>query len=261
MLLTYGLEIHTSCSKPLNLGDRFGAFEVFGIDRTGEGYISFGGQVEYQYKVTAGNNSGPVVITSVVDTKLGNVLNDSVSLAPGEMITLFKTATLLENSNNTVMVTGELQNGLPVIECAADGNFVTVEIAEPPTGPFECKKPLDQLTMIWDGTEAIRIEAFKGKTSDPLLADVDNIAVGDEVTVTGFAGKKDVIWKIFKAGTSDKLGESKFHLSCSDADMNGVEDCGKRQGDGKKNEASLINDWLLEGIVGASSTLDCTPMP
>jgi hypothetical protein len=40
--------------------------------------------------------------------------------------------------------------------------------------------------------------------------------------------------------------------------MNGTEDCGKKLGNGKKDDLSQINDWLFEGISG-DSTLDCTP--
>lgn len=91
------------------------------------------------------------------------------------------------------------------------------------------------------------------------MADVDNIKVGDEVTVSGFAGSpNDVFWEIFEAGTSVKIGESKFHMSCSDDNMNGPEDCGKRQGDGKDDKSEFINDWLLEGMVDAKNSFDCT---
>ena len=40
--------------------------------------------------------------------------------------------------------------------------------------------------------------------------------------------------------------------------MNGIEDCDKPEGDGKSNEPSLINDWLLEGMSG-DQDLVCTP--
>lgn len=94
----------------------------------------------------------------------------------------------------------------------------------------------------------------------PVVGTVDNIMVGDEVTVDGFTGKpNDVIWEIFEAGSDIKIGESKFHLSCSDPDMNGEEDCGKPQGDGKKNELKYINDWILEGMVDNTSIIDCKP--
>jgi len=65
-----------------------------------------------------------------------------------------------------------------------------------------------------------------------------------------------------KAGSDptvdNKIGESLFHLSCSDPDMNGPEDCGTRQGDGRKNDSKLINDWLFAGMAG-KLTLDCDP--
>lgn len=124
---------------------------------------------------------------------------------------------------------------------------------------FECRKPIDVLTMIWDGDEAIRILAWKGAPGTVLLADIDGIDIGDEVTVSGYAGSpNDVTWEILQAGNNNKLGESMFHLSCSDRDMNGPEDCGANQGDGKKNDPELINDWILEGMVDSQSTLDCS---
>ena len=43
--------------------------------------------------------------------------------------------------------------------------------------------------------------------------------------------------------------------------MNGPEDCGSRQGDGKSNDAGLVNDWLLDGMVDAKTALMCTVSP
>jgi len=84
--------------------------------------------------------------------------------------------------------------------------------------------------------------------------------IGDEVTVSGYAGSpNDVTWEIFDQTSGNKLGESEFHLSCSDDDMNGEEDCGKPEGDGKSNDAGLINAWLLEGMEDALGSFDCTP--
>ena len=84
---------------------------------------------------------------------------------------------------------------------------------------------------------------------------------GQEVTVNGFAGApNDVIWEIFNAGTSTKIGASDFHNSCSDVDMNGPEDCGKTQGDAK-GLAGFINQWKFEGMAGNGQILDCTPAP
>lgn len=38
----------------------------------------------------------------------------------------------------------------------------TCFIPSPPSGVFECDKPIDVLTMIWDGFEVVRIKAWKG---------------------------------------------------------------------------------------------------
>ena len=44
--------------------------------------------------------------------------------------------------------------------------------------------------------------------------------------------------------------------------MNGPEDCGLLQGDGKGTNAGFVNEWTLEGLAGSNGiTLDCTPTP
>jgi hypothetical protein len=136
-------------------------------------------------------------------------------------------------------------------------------LVPPPPTPFVCSdaKPIDELTMIWDGTQDIRVRAWKGNVGSTLLAEIDNVMPGQVVSVSGFADSpNDVYWEIFEAGTSTKIGESTFHLSCSDADMNGPEDCGTREGDGK-DKTGFLNDWLLEGMAGNGQHLICTPTP
>jgi serine-aspartate repeat-containing protein C/D/E len=130
-------------------------------------------------------------------------------------------------------------------------------VPEPPSGDFVCTKPIDSLIMIWDGDQDIRIKAWKGAVGSMLLRDISLISNGQEVTVSGYAGSpNDVIWEIFEAGTDNKIGESTFHLSCSDGDMNGPEDCGKYQGDGKE-KAGYINQWILAGMVDSQSSFNC----
>ena len=133
----------------------------------------------------------------------------------------------------------------------------------PPSGAFVCSnaKPINSLTMIWNGTQNVRIKAYKGAVGSTLLADIDNIVPGQEVTVNGFAGApNDVVWEIFNAGTSTKIGASDFHISCSDVDMNGPEDCGKAAGDAK-GLTGFINQWIFDGMAGNGQILDCTPAP
>ena len=70
-------------------------------------------------------------------------------------------------------------------------------------------------------------------------------------------------WEIFAAGTGfgGKLGNSAFHVSCSDVDMNTSDDCGKLEGDLKVTSGftGLINDWWFEGMGGDTGALVCTP--
>ena len=136
----------------------------------------------------------------------------------------------------------------------------TCDVPSPPAGPFNCSdaKPIDSITMIWNGNQTVGIKAWKGSVGSTLLATITDIQPGEEVTVSGYAGSpNDVIWEIFNSSGS-KLGNSTFHLSCSDADMNGPEDCGKAAGDGK-GLSGYINNWIFDGMAGSGQVLDCTP--
>lgn len=250
------ITLHASCSQDLRLGDKFGAFEVMSFHNHEQGMVRGGTRVEYGFTIT---NTGTTDISNIVvlDDHLGSITGSPIAwLAPNEQVTLQQSAFVNATTTNTVSVVGNPG----AAQCEASDR-VTVSIQSPPPAPFTCDKPIDQLTMIWAGTEAVRIKAYKGSVGARLLADIDGIGVGDEVQVGGLAGSpNDVYWEVFLAGSNRKIGESKFHLSCSDADMNGAEDCGKRQGDGKsKKRSSGVNDWLLEGMVDRSSSFNCTP--
>jgi hypothetical protein len=114
--------------------------------------------------------------------------------------------------------------------------------------------------MEWAGIQDICVRAWDGEVGSSLLKQKDGIAPTDVLKVSGMGGApNNQVWEVFPAGACGdslaKLGESEFHISCSDGSMNGVEDCGRNQGDGKGNDPGLINDWLLEGMSGAT-TLD-----
>ena len=150
---------------------------------------------------------------------------------------------------NTGVATGETPSGMTVEDddpshyCNPSVCEISVDstclIPMPPAGDYVCTKPIDTLTFFWDGSQDVRIKAYKGSVGSALLADIDDIAPGEEVTVSGFAGSpNDVFFEIFAAGTDTLLGESKFHLSCSDSEMNGPEDCGNAEGNGKDETAA-----------------------
>ena len=100
------VSFYTSCSQPLNLGDRFGSFEVFGMDTTEGGISSLGAEVIYTYNVT---NNGPVTLNgvTVIDDYFGEVPGSPIeSIGSGQTVTLMLTAVLSEETTNTVTVTG-----------------------------------------------------------------------------------------------------------------------------------------------------------
>jgi hypothetical protein len=104
------------------------------------------------------------------------------------------------------------------------------------------------------------VVAWDGDVGGTYLTTVDNVILGDVVMVSGMGGSpNDQQWQVFAAGDcgGTPLGVSEFHISCSDSEMNGPEDCGQPQGDGKDDDPALLNDWLLEGMAG-DLVLDCT---
>jgi serine-aspartate repeat-containing protein C/D/E len=140
----------------------------------------------------------------------------------------------------------------PIAQCALDINATCAIIPSLQPVNFVCSdaKPLDTLSMIWDGQDNVNIVAYYGKTDNTELTTRSNVNNGDVVTISGFAGAgNDIDWEVFNAN-GDSLGTSRFHMSCSDSGMNGPEDCGAPQGNSKNNEAGLLNSWLLDGLAG-----------
>jgi hypothetical protein len=246
------IQIKTSCYKPLSLGDRFGAWVVFGMDREEDGPISLGGGIQYQYTVTNPNDD-PVDNVTITDDQLGEIVS-GLTLAPDETQTFTKNATLFGTTTNVATATGDVAGDI----CDAGVDQVTVNVLAPPPGSFYCSEPINELTMIWNGAYAIDVKAWQGNPGTSLLlAQFVGVSPGESITVSGLGGGFPR-WEIFHAG-GGKVGESSFDLWCNDYHMNGLEDCGKNEGNLKYNDPGLINDWLLEGIVDTDESLACTP--
>ena len=247
---TENLSIHTSCSQTLEVGNVFGDFTLVGFNgQTG------GASIVYHYAV---KNNGATTVNNVflTDDQLGSIAGP-FSLAAGETKTFDVQTQLSQTTTNTATASVQGQN------CSANSGPVTVTVTPGPTptptpaAPFDCgkAKPLNELKMIWNGSQTISIKAWKGKVGSTLLSSQSGITPGTLVTVTGYAGApNDVITEIFVNG--QKIGQSTFHLSCSDNDMNGPEDCGKAEGDGK-GKSGYINDWIFAGMSGNGRSFDC----
>jgi len=128
--------------------------------------------------------------------------------------------------------------------------FCSTPPPTPSTG--KCEKPITELTLVWDGTETIDVEVENSTTAY-------GIEPNDEVVFDVSGAGNDVDFDIFRAGTTTLLGESRFHVSCSDPEMQTPDDCGTNQGNGRGNDSKLINDWILAGWVATNGVLDCNP--
>lgn len=139
----------------------------------------------------------------------------------------------------------------------------TCEVPLAVTSPFTCSdaKPISEMTVKWSGTATVWIKAWNGSVGTGTPQMFNAVMAGQEVTFTRSGTfPNDVYFEIFSdAGMANKLGTSTFHLSCSDVDMNGPEDCGKAAGDGKLTGSSYINTFIFDGMAGNGQRLECTP--
>ena len=140
------------------------------------------------------------------------------------------------------------------------------EIVQPPTADWAtCKGKLQQFSLIWPSTGGtINISGIANDAPGGV------VNPGQRVTFTGPWTTNDLFLNISGAQT----GQSQFHVSCSDRDMDGItatnleqqqlpgktQDCGKFEGNGK--DKTGINTWLLDGLVDAEGkVLNCSPTP
>jgi hypothetical protein len=243
------LSIHTSCSQRLEVGDVFGDMTLVGFNGdTG------GSSIIYRYAVHNGG-SAPLNNVFLTDDKIGAIAGP-FSLAAGETKTYEVPVVVNGTIVNTATATVQGQN------CSASSGPVTVNVVPTPE-PFVCSeaKPIDTLKVKWNGsTSPIWVKAWNGNIGSGTPALFGPVATGDTVTFTRSGTfPNDTYFELFTdAARTIKLGTSTFHLSCSDEDMNGTEDCGKAAGDGKA-KTGMINDWIFVGLAGNGKVLSCAP--
>jgi len=145
--------------------------------------------------------------------------------------------------------TAELGNlGLSASEEAAIVSFLKALSDDIQSVSCDNIKPITKLSLVWGGTGVINVTTELGQV-------INNISVEEEIALNTEGADNDLVITISGAIN----GKSTFHLSCSDEDMNGPEDCGKAQGDGKTSDPALINDWLFAGMEGENGIIDCNP--
>ncbi len=245
-------ELHTSCSKPLAVGNVFGSLTLVAINGNDGGV-----DVSYQYVVT--NNGDPLTDILMSDVPLGDI-GGPVDLGSGESQTFTAQAHLVSTTANTATASGFLASG----EACSAADTVVVEAVEPLPQAAECRelRPIDALVLEYDASQAggrsieevswYRHKFDAHKPTKNLISTVGPVSDGQVVNFDGFAAAKagnNVEFFIRFADGSSAI--SRFHRSCSDQDMNDISDCGALLGDGKNSDTGL-NTWRLRDLVGSN---------
>jgi uncharacterized repeat protein (TIGR01451 family) len=171
---------------------------------------------------------------------------------------------------------GPTGTGSDTLQCPGFGLNADTNCAVVPS-PYVCLKPITTLAMIWDEAKATGTTIFVRATVDNNGTQkvIGPIMPGDKIEVMGYDGTlgNDVYWDIYDATNTTLIGQSAFHLSCSDPDMNSPDDCNNLEGDAKGNVTcspvsgvlpvtgtGCVNLWTFRGMAGPAGTtpLDCT---
>jgi hypothetical protein len=122
-----------------------------------------------------------------------------------------------------------------------DSCILEVDVKCSVTETLRCKdlKSITSLTFLWDGPDGVNVPT-----------DTSPINNGEQVKfdTTGIKKEKEKKHSFEVTMSGSVSGQSVFDLC--EKEMDGPEDCGKRQGDGKHNEITYTNDWLFEGMTG-----------
>lgn len=243
-ILLQEIEFHTSCSQPLELGDQFGAIQLFGMETTKGGSGSLGVEVDYTYTISNGSTL-PLTAVLIIDDVFGLVPGSPPVIQPGETVVLTLQAIVTETTTNTVTVTGFLGDG---DETCAVSSMETITAIEPPPGPEDCCESGNKLQQILvtytgEGCDATMHSQKPNKVKcegDPFGADAHiratdrknpndtggkiwfegDVNVGEQFIIdANNAGKSKLKSKtyihVFDQTTGDLLQTLKFHTSCS----------------------------------------------
>ena len=213
------LDIHTSCSAPIRVGDVYGGLTLVAFN----GQRATDDEVTFTYEVT---NDGDTVTDASISDSFGSV-DDDFELGAGESVTFTRTQNITSTTTNTVNVTSLLQNGATCE--ATDSAEVTVN---QPVGGTSCEDGKPQRLVFeytgescsasnntqedkfecsgspGSGTVSISLE----KDSDKINVSPGSVSPGDSVTISGEDNKGKL-----KSSVELNVGGQflDIHTSCS----------------------------------------------
>lgn len=138
--------------------------------------------------------------------------------------------------------------------------YIRVRINEKPL-ETTCKdmKPIDALALTWTGGPDQDITIAKinvwhseiGRAGNPPFMTFEDIAPGKQIIIERLAedNPQDIVLELLDAA-GNSIGNSMFHISCSEEDLNGPEDCGKTIGGGINGGG--LKEWIFNGMSGES---------
>ena len=202
------------------------------------------------YGIRVSNPNDEALMVRILDAKLGIEVTQTIPANSSYEKVTSPTYILPDGSDvfeNTVVVTAETGSGA----LCQTSDSVIVKRLPPPPPPMSCSDidPLTELSMVWNGEDGVTITTEMGEV-------FENLQNGNQITFMVDRGVAND-YPIYLSYSDGTFGESQFHLSCSDDEMDGSDDCGKAQGNNKGDEPDLVNDWLLDGMTGETGSFAC----
>ncbi|MBL7215076.1 MAG: hypothetical protein ISS71_05305 [Phycisphaerae bacterium] len=155
---------HTSCSQPLNLGDRFASMEIYGMATTEGAVVSQELPVEYTYTIKNNSAGYSLLNVSVIDDMYGEIPGSPIALIEaGETATLVLTVPVSAAVTNTATVTGYIGG---ILQCQTTATATITEAVAPPA-PVACESKIKATLLkyigpdIADATIEIVADSFK----------------------------------------------------------------------------------------------------
>jgi len=133
------------CDQPLDLGDQFGALQVFSLTTTHGGTVALAEEVEYTYTVTNPNTS-TVTNISLDDDQFGNIAS-GISIPAGDSQTFTTTELIGQTTHNVATATGQIDT----LQCDAGTAEDTITVHIPPDPGMVCTSDVQAMLLRYTG--------------------------------------------------------------------------------------------------------------